>query len=205
MENHQPFDIAGPTENTEEAIMFRRIILVLMVIPAIVAAYLLGYYATFETARVTYRSDVAAWDIRSIRIWAQTVLDDHPEIRFESYDQTDLWQHLGHHVDPWSNDYRVVELQRTGTLGSKSTFHVYSLGADGKSESGGNDPDDINSWNYDRDNFYGPSIAKAANRQLFFRTLLLAPLLYALFYCCFSLAPKSPRKQLPNEVEFNES
>ncbi|MBN8456668.1 MAG: type II secretion system protein GspG [Verrucomicrobia bacterium] len=46
-------------------------------------------------------------------------------------------------MDPWGNPYQHTQPIRPGT--ESSAIFVYSLGKDGRSASGGHDPDDINS------------------------------------------------------------
>ena len=49
---------------------------------------------------------------------------------------------LNGRVDPWGNEYVYV----FPPVHSPYAYDLYSLGPDGKSETGGNDPDDIKSW-----------------------------------------------------------
>jgi general secretion pathway protein G len=44
--------------------------------------------------------------------------------------------------DPWGNDYIYVIPGKH----SREGFDLYSLGEDGESATGGNDPDDVNNW-----------------------------------------------------------
>jgi hypothetical protein len=46
--------------------------------------------------------------------------------------------------DPWGHAYRYTEV--TTAASRIPDFRIYSMGKDGQSASGGNDPDDINSW-----------------------------------------------------------
>lgn len=61
-----------------------------------------------------------------------------------------------------------------------SPIHAFSFGADGKSDTNGNDLDDINSWNYDPENFYGRLIANDLKREYLWRTLWVTPINYTL-------------------------
>lgn len=45
-------------------------------------------------------------------------------------------------IDPWGNPY----LEATVTYGESTSSYVFSIGPDGFSETGGNDPDDISIW-----------------------------------------------------------
>ncbi|WP_147871953.1 type II secretion system protein GspG [Stieleria maiorica] len=60
-------------------------------------------------------------------------------------------------VDPWGNEFQVALRQDAD---GNRTYGVYSLGRDGESASGGNDPDDINSWSLDPVAFYIPELVQ---------------------------------------------
>jgi len=108
-------------------------------------------------------------------------LEADPDKKFSEYDAAKLWSEMGGNRDLWGNEYQIVELDRRGLFGSTSPFHVYSLGADGRSDSGGNDDDDINSWDYDRGKHYGRIIAAELARENLWRTLWLTPIIYVMF------------------------
>ena len=46
-------------------------------------------------------------------------------------------------LDPWSHHYIYI----SPGLHNTNTYDLFSCGADGKTKSGGDDPDDINNWN----------------------------------------------------------
>jgi hypothetical protein len=52
--------------------------------------------------------------------------------------------------DPWGNDYVYVFPGKNSSEG----FDLYSLGEDGKSATGGNDPDDVNNWDPESGSYY---------------------------------------------------
>jgi len=153
----------------------------LLVFPAWILAYFLAIH--MDVARVTYRHDIAANGIRHIRLWATLELEKHVDLEFAEYDTAALWSGMNGNRDPWGNPYQIVELDRRGMYGLPSTFHVYSLGEDGKSDSSGNDPDDINSWNFDVEKHYGRRVAARHARESLWRTLWLTPIVYAV--CLF--------------------
>jgi hypothetical protein len=64
--------------------------------------------------------------------------------------------------DPWGRPYRVVALAGE----SDERLGFYSVGRDGVSASGGNDPDDINSWTEATTRYY-------ERESLFFSLLIL--------------------------------
>ena len=55
--------------------------------------------------------------------------------------------------DVWGNDYVYVFPGKNGKLG----FDLYSRGRDGKSATGGDDPDDMNNWDPETGSYYGLS------------------------------------------------
>ena len=55
--------------------------------------------------------------------------------------------------DPWGHPYRYAEV--TNAASATPDFRIYSMGKDGQSASGGNDPDDINSWDDHHVAYYG--------------------------------------------------
>ena len=62
-----------------------------------------------------------------------------------------LREHPG--LDPWGNPYRCVRNVKLPEGGMQS-IGVYSMGRDGVSETNGNDPDDLNSWDRDCSDWY---------------------------------------------------
>lgn len=54
--------------------------------------------------------------------------------------------------DPWGNPYQYAE--DTNAASRYRNFRIHSMGKDGQSSSGGNDPDDINSWDSHHREFY---------------------------------------------------
>ena len=139
-------------------------------------------YATFEQALISYRHDNTAADIRGIRFWASWQHKENPNIEFEEFDMKRLWADMGSNCDPWGNPYQTVDRDTRGIYDMPSSFHVYSFGADGKSDSNGNDPDDINSWNYDRRKFYGRMIANDLLRKNLWRTLWITPITFSVIW-----------------------
>jgi len=63
---------------------------------------------------------------------------------------------------------------------------VFSTGADGQSESNGNDPDDINSWDNHHHAFYHGQVDAAEFRERLWRTVWVTPLVIALISMLFS-------------------
>ena len=63
-----------------------------------------------------------------------------------------LWS--GAEFDAWGRPLQVMDPRKPTSDATKSKFGVYSTGVDGRSESFGNDPDDINSWDNHHDAYY---------------------------------------------------
>jgi hypothetical protein len=168
----------------------------------LVPAYVLGMYAAAwwqSNIRATYMFDVAQWN-------AVVVLDQiqwseffhkhtpHDEATINDWlaqrlpPSHQIWQQLREHpgVDPWGQPYRCIR-NRHLTDGTLVELGVYSIGRDGVSESQGNDPDDLNSWNKDPNKYYRDEI----NRQNFMDAaltgLFLTPFIYALLFGLFRL------------------
>ena len=145
-------------------------------------AYNIAPYATLESALISYRHDNTAADIRGIRLWAASCHDTNPNRTIDEYDLTRLWADMGRDCDSWGNRFQIVERKESGVFGMQSPLHVFSFGVDGKSDSKGNDPDDINSWNYDRNTYYGRQITNEFKRKFAWRTLWLTPIIFFPLY-----------------------
>lgn len=73
--------------------------------------------------------------------------------------------------DPWGNEYVYVFPGKN----NKPGFDLYSLGEDGESATGGNDPDDVNNWDPESGSYY-PLIDPAGTMAVRVGLLLLAAL-----------------------------
>jgi general secretion pathway protein G len=83
--------------------------------------------------------------------------------------------------DPWGNDYVYVIPGKH----SREGFDVYSLGRDGESTTGGNDPDDINNWDPESGySYYGldDPLWRVANRLSLFILGLFVALAFAVHF-----------------------
>ncbi|MEM7455580.1 MAG: hypothetical protein AAF456_14600 [Planctomycetota bacterium] len=56
--------------------------------------------------------------------------------------------------DPWGNEFQFRVIETGGIWNSNYHLHCYSPGADGVSESEGDDPDDLNSWDSSKVKYY---------------------------------------------------
>ena len=127
---------------------------------------------------ISWKHDAAFNDIRQIRalISRQRVID--PGLKFSDFDQTQLASDFGDLSDPWGNQYQIIERDQISLPNSDATFHAFSFGLDGISKSNGDDPDDINSWGYDRSRYYGAMIRDQELRSNLWRTVWVTPILY---------------------------
>jgi hypothetical protein len=75
-------------------------------------------------------------------------------------------------ADPWKNSYQFVRLEKGQSSG------VFSLGRDAKTESAGNDTDDLNSWKEDSGAVYAQEVFAQAMIQILWPTAILTPLLF---------------------------
>ena len=162
----------------------------LLIFPAWAFAYIVAPYAATQNDRFTYRHDVESASIRNYRSWA-IYYSDASGRKFVNDRLANRWADIVHDCDQWGNKYQLVEhdehdeswppspsRDETQVHEFPSPYHVYSFGEDGKSDTNGNDPDDINSWNYDRNTFYGRQIANEMKRKYLWRTLWLTPIIY---------------------------
>ena len=150
----------------------------LLLFPAWIIAFIIGPFLV-PPLLVTWKHDRAANDIRNIRMWAMHEIASYEtKPSFADFDQKKLASDFNGLIDPWGNPYQVIELEKPGLVVSELTFHAYSFGVDGASESNGNDSDDINSWDYDRDRHYGPMIRNDDLNANLWRTLWLTPIIY---------------------------
>ena len=81
-------------------------------------------------------------------------------------------------TDSWGNQLQFV-CEESGELAVEGgTVLAYSFGQDGKSDSNGNDADDVNSWDDHEIPFYTNQIQNYKTRIRLGRTLLVAPLVF---------------------------
>ena len=150
----------------------------LLFVPAWTIAFLVPH-PMFQVVRTTHHHDVVSNEVRQVRRWAVHQLIWNPRIKYEQYDVMGFWPGTRKPVDSWGNPYVFIELGQTGPNEPKSTFHLYSCGEDGESQTDGNDPDDINSWSYDRNRFYRQRMRWIDSKQRLWRTIWMAPLIWA--------------------------
>lgn len=77
-------------------------------------------------------------------------------------------------LDPWGRPYKY----RYPGFKNSEGFDLYSLGADGLSESGGEDPDDINNWGHNKSG----ACAEDLVSKISFRTVSIGVISFLLLY-----------------------
>ncbi|NQU23326.1 MAG: hypothetical protein HQ567_18760 [Candidatus Nealsonbacteria bacterium] len=85
--------------------------------------------------------------------------------------------------DRWGNPYRFVRNVRSPD-GQHMAIGVYSTGHDGVSRTGGNDPDDINSWDADSMEYYVQERQLRDRVSRTTRGAILTPFIFAVMLAC---------------------
>lgn len=147
----------------------------LLIFPAWVIAYLVSPYAKLGDGRIPLHR-VTTHEIDSMRKRAVELAFANPTFQFADYLKIEPFSLYP--TDVWGQDYQFVQFDQSETRDTQSTFHIFSYGNDGISNSNGNDPDDINSWSNNSQAFYDISTAHAATPSLVFRSLLITPIAY---------------------------
>jgi len=99
--------------------------------------------------------------------------------------------------DPWGHIY----IYRFPGIHNRNSFDLYSLGEDGVSKSGGNDSDDINSWDESASmRHYSEGRARAARRDVFFSIspFVLVGVIFLLLW--YARGVRTNRARLPTEM-----
>jgi len=81
--------------------------------------------------------------------------------------------------DPWGNPYQVLNFD-SSAQSSDDLIHVYSFGEDGATDSQGNDPDDINTWDSESGSVYRRRVNLYWEKQKLWQTAWTTPILLAL-------------------------
>jgi len=100
-----------------------------------------------STTRISYRDIADLNNLRSYRIFFEN------RYEIENVQLPATLKEIIQSVDPelpridsWGNPFQFRLKDGKGSFGCKNPVHVFSYGEDGRSNSNGNDPDDINSW-----------------------------------------------------------
>lgn len=109
-------------------------------------AFFLAPWIPFDRPFVHHRHQVAMAELRIIEDQiAHSFLSDAND----AFDEEAFWRDLGFSSDPWGNRYHLAGGGKPTGVARPHPFGAYCLGQDGKSNSQGNDPDDLNTW-FDR-------------------------------------------------------
>ena len=81
-------------------------------------------------------------------------------------------------TDPWGNDYQIRGKLLSSNELQDDFPYVYSLGPDGRSETLGNDNDDINSWDNHHVEYYGKRQETARRTNLAIWSILISPIIF---------------------------
>lgn len=86
--------------------------------------------------------------------------------------------------DIWDNPFHA----RVKKTPSGPSIQFYSTGEDGISKSGGNDPDDINSWGQDGSEYYNPKLARIIQRRRAINTFQIFLIILGVSVACYECA-----------------
>lgn len=100
--------------------------------------------------------------------------------------------------DPWGNPYRFVKNIQLEN-GETVPFGVYSLGSDQMSESCGNDPDDLNTWDESTGEFYNKQWEKEIHNECLVGGVYVTMFLYLGFFAIKGLAGVARKSPKPND------
>ena len=148
----------------------------LLIFPAWILATFLVPPGHDADLRVTYKFDIARRDVIHARYMAIEQFEYFNKTKFGDYDIDQIVSSIGQN-DPWGNPYKFVE-RPSGPSEHPTTFHAYSMGADGTSSSNGNDFDDLNSWNDDGTAYYLNKLNAENQRKALWHTIWLTPLVF---------------------------
>ena len=134
-------------------------------------------YAPWIQMRVTYYDSVAINEVRELQLVIISISDELP-ISLDRLRKSDQWLTIKQSVDAWGRPLQIIESNQKSIFGFDCGISVFSFGADGVSETSGNDPDDINSWDDHHYAFYHNQIRTREVIARLYQSFWLAPLLY---------------------------
>ena len=96
-------------------------------------------------------------------------------------------------TDPWGNDYQIRDrFISTNDLQNNMPF-LYSFGPDGRSETLGNDSDDINSWDNHHLDYHGKRQETARRTKLVIWSFLISPMIFVLIVLLTNKFNRTPK------------
>ena len=136
-------------------------------------SFVIAENVDFQSERVTWSFDAVYADICQTRPFLVDELASNPSLSVIEL-QEEMESGFHGFSDVWGNPFRIVEHGGQG----EASIQLYSCGIDGVSASGGNDLDDINSWNFDRQNYYGKFDVIRRRQKTVRANLILAPIMF---------------------------
>ena len=149
----------------------------LLTFPVWAIAFLVQPFSPRVQMRVTYHHTLTTNYVRCLLLNVLSATREYPTSLNQIRSSSD-WPDIRQAKDSWGRQLQLIESERTSVDGFRTGVHVYSLGADGFSETQGNDPDDINSWDDHHLRFYAGQIRNEEVWSRLFQSLWQAPLLY---------------------------
>ena len=128
------------------------------------------------TIRVTYHFTSTKNTVTSAVRAGDPLFGAPPETKA---DLLPLWTGPWAWKDSWQRPLGIVTDENGNLRRDAGQILVYSMGSDGLSESNGNDPDDINSWDNHHHEFYRNQLDKRELNARLWRTVWLTPLVFA--------------------------
>ena len=130
-----------------------------------------------ETNRVTWAQERVETSLRYCSYGSLTVTDETINAWLaHSLPLTDPATHVlmdPPRMDSWNNPYRMQARHGPG-----SEVRVYSTGRDGSSESDGNDPDDIRSWDEKKAEWYQRSMYRRETGSCMILSAIVTPFVF---------------------------
>ena len=143
-------------------------------------AYFLSPQLKLQQTRTTYGSTVTSNTLSTVRQIGHMLHKDgeltHANLVNSLY-LANPWSQ----IDSWGNPLQYVRDESGHLVVEDGTVLPYSCGQDGKSESEGNDPDDINCWNVHHRPFYRRQMQNYRQRKRIWRTVWVTPLVFVTF------------------------
>jgi len=136
-------------------------------------AYALSPWLTNQTIRVTHHHSATATRLRNVKLVAISLKNANKLTHSNLVNSPELTL-----IDSWGRPIQYVMNESGELIMEDWTLLAYSLGEDAKSESNGNDADDINTWDeHHRDHYWTP-IRNQHMRKLLGRTVWATPIIF---------------------------
>ena len=148
-----------------------------------IAYVLVPYLAGNSGVRTLHHHHVTSLQLRSAVSAAEPLLRQRPTTKA---DLLPNWSEPSAWIDSWERPLQILEDENGELRRDGGKLLVFSTGFDGNSDTDGNDPDDINSWDNHHRNFYNSQIAAAEQRTRLRRriwaSVLATPFVFAIIW-----------------------